>query len=87
MCACVDNQQSCGVVIARLRSSVQSLLHHCRDLLQSTYSYLMEDREPTSYHNVLIGSGILPLSSLLFIALFCWSHPQPPHYYRFVCMD
>jgi hypothetical protein len=52
MCACVGNQQSHGVVIARLRSSVQSLLHHHRDLQQSTYLYLAEDQEPAPYHVV-----------------------------------
>jgi hypothetical protein len=52
MCAHVDNQRSHGVVIARLRSYVQSLLHQCRDLHQSTYLYLAEDQEPTSYQVV-----------------------------------
>jgi hypothetical protein len=50
VCACVDNQQSRGIVIARLRSSVQSFLHQRRDLLQLTYPYLTEDREPTFHH-------------------------------------
>jgi hypothetical protein len=49
MCARVDNQQSRGVVNARLRSFVRSLLHQRRDLHQSTYLYLTEDREPTSH--------------------------------------
>jgi hypothetical protein len=49
MCTCVDNQWSRGVVIARLRSSVQSLLHQCQDLQQSTYLYLTKDQEPTSH--------------------------------------
>jgi hypothetical protein len=49
MCARVDNQQSHGVVIAMLQSSVQSLLHQRRDLHQSTYLYIVEDREPTSH--------------------------------------
>jgi hypothetical protein len=52
MCARVGNQQSCGVVIARLQLSVRSLLHQCRDLHQSTYIYLTEDREPTSHQVV-----------------------------------
>jgi hypothetical protein len=52
MCVCVGNQRSRGVVIARLRSSVQSLLHHRRDLYQSTYLYLSEDQEPTSHQVV-----------------------------------
>jgi hypothetical protein len=46
VCACVVNQRSCGVVIARLRSFVRSLLH------QLTYLYLTEDREPTSHQVV-----------------------------------
>jgi hypothetical protein len=52
MCAHVGNQRSHGVVIARLRSSVQSLLHQRRDLDQSTYLYLLEDGEPTSHQVV-----------------------------------
>jgi hypothetical protein len=52
MCVCVGNQRSRGVVIARLRSSVQSLLHQRRDLYQSTYLYLSEDQEPTSHQVV-----------------------------------
>jgi hypothetical protein len=50
MCVCVDNQWSRGVVIAMLWSSVRNLLHQHRDLHQSTYLYLTEDREPTSHH-------------------------------------
>jgi hypothetical protein len=49
MCARVCNQQSRGVVIARLRSSVWSLLHQHRDLHQSTYLYLSKDRELISH--------------------------------------
>jgi hypothetical protein len=37
------------VVIARLQSSIRSLLHQHRDLHQSTYLYLSEDQEPTSH--------------------------------------
>jgi hypothetical protein len=38
MCAWVDNQQSRGVVIARVRTdAVRSLRHERRDLHQSTY--------------------------------------------------
>jgi hypothetical protein len=51
MCTRVGNQRSRGVVIAWLRSSVRSLLHQRRDLHQSTYLYLVEDRKPTSHHN------------------------------------
>jgi hypothetical protein len=53
MCARVDNQCNRGVVIVRLQSSVRSLLHQHRDLHQSTYLYLAEDREPTSHQVVL----------------------------------
>jgi hypothetical protein len=53
VCARVDNQCNCGVVIVRLRLSVQSLLHQHQDLHQSTYLYLAEDREPTSHQVVL----------------------------------
>jgi hypothetical protein len=49
MCARVDNQRSRGVVIARLWSSVRSLLPQSRDLHQLTYLYLVEYREPTSH--------------------------------------
>jgi hypothetical protein len=49
MCTRVDNQRSRGVVIARLRSSVQSLLHQRRDLHRSIYLYIAEDRETTSH--------------------------------------
>jgi hypothetical protein len=52
MCTRVDNQRSRGVVIARLRVSVRSLLHQCRDLHQSIYLYLTEDQEPTSHQVV-----------------------------------
>jgi hypothetical protein len=38
------------VVIARVRSSVWSLLHQCRDLHHLTYLYLSEDQEPTSHY-------------------------------------
>jgi hypothetical protein len=52
MCARVGNHQSRGVVIARLRSSVRSLLHQRQDLHQSIYLYLSEDWEPTSHQVV-----------------------------------
>jgi hypothetical protein len=57
MCARVDNQRSRGVVIARLRSSVRSLLHQCRDLHQSAFLYLMKDQEPTSHQSRTVGGG------------------------------
>jgi hypothetical protein len=49
MCARVDKQRSRDVVISRLRSSIQSLLHQHQDLFQLTYPYLTKDREPTSH--------------------------------------
>jgi hypothetical protein len=60
MCVHVGNQQSRGVVIARLQSSIQSLLHQHRDLYQSTYLYLLEDREPTSHHCLSVSWHFLP---------------------------
>jgi hypothetical protein len=64
MCVHVDNKQSCDVVIARLRSSIHSLLHQHRDLHQSTYLYLSEDRELTSHHLEQLGlaNSTLPSS-------------------------
>jgi hypothetical protein len=50
MCAYIGNQQSRGVVIVRLRLSVLSFLYQRRDFYQSTYLYLLEDRETTSHH-------------------------------------
>jgi hypothetical protein len=47
MCAHVGNQWSRGVVIARLGSSVRSLLHQHRDLHLLTYLYLAENWGPT----------------------------------------
>jgi hypothetical protein len=57
VCARVDNQRSRGVVIARLRTFVWSLLHQCRDLLQLTYPYLAEDWEPTSHQSLRHGNA------------------------------
>jgi hypothetical protein len=45
VCTCVGNYRSRGVVIAKLRSSVRSLLHQCRDLHRLIYLYLSEDRK------------------------------------------
>jgi hypothetical protein len=43
MCARVGNQQSCGVVTARVRTDVVwSLRHQRRDLHQSTYPVPLE---------------------------------------------
>jgi hypothetical protein len=52
MFARVGNQWSRGILIARLRSFVQSLLHQRRDLHQLTYLHLTEDQEPTSHQVV-----------------------------------
>jgi hypothetical protein len=51
MCARVGNQRSRGVVTALVRTdAVRSLRHQCRDLHQSTYPYLSEDRDSSYYH-------------------------------------
>jgi hypothetical protein len=51
VCARVGNQWSCGVVTARIRTDVVRSLHHQRrDLHQSTYPYLSEDRGDSSYY-------------------------------------
>jgi hypothetical protein len=53
MCARVGDQRSRGVVTARVRAdAVRSLRHQCRDLYQSTYPYLLEDRDSSYYHKV-----------------------------------
>jgi hypothetical protein len=49
----IDKQWSSGVVTARVRSSVRNLPHQCQDLHQSTYLYLLEDRDLTSHHDSL----------------------------------
>jgi hypothetical protein len=54
MCAQVGNQRSHGVVIARVRTdAVQSLRHQHRDLHQSTYPYISEDRDSSYYQEGL----------------------------------
>jgi hypothetical protein len=51
VCAWVGNQRSRGVVTARVLTDViQSLHHQRRDLHQSTYPYLSEDRDSFYYH-------------------------------------
>jgi hypothetical protein len=50
MCARVGNQWSRGVVIVRLQSPIQGLLHQRQDLHQLTYLNFTEDWEPTSHH-------------------------------------
>jgi hypothetical protein len=66
VCAHVGNQRSCGVVIARLWSSVRSLHDQHRDLHQSTYLNLMEDREPTSHQP---GARPMLVGLLLLLAM------------------
>jgi hypothetical protein len=57
MCAWVGNQWSRGVVTARVQTdAVQSLHHQRRDLHQSTYPYLSEDRN-SSYYQVASDFG------------------------------
>jgi hypothetical protein len=46
----IDDQRSGGVVTSGVQSFVQSLHQQRRDLYQSTYLYLVQDREPTSHH-------------------------------------
>jgi hypothetical protein len=54
MCARIGNQQSCGVVTTQVQTdAVRSLCHQCRDLYQSTYPYLSEDRDSSYYHRVV----------------------------------
>jgi hypothetical protein len=53
MCAHVDNQQRCSVVNAMFQLSAWRLFHQRRDLHQSTYLYLSEDRDSIFHHDVL----------------------------------
>jgi hypothetical protein len=48
----IDNQRISRVVTARVQSYVQSCHHQHRDLHQSSYLYLSEDRDPTSHQVV-----------------------------------
>jgi hypothetical protein len=53
VCAWVGNQWRRGVVTVWVRTdAVQSLRHQHRDLQQSTYPYLSEDRD-SSYYQVV----------------------------------
>jgi hypothetical protein len=57
VCARVGNQRSRGVVTARVQTdAVRSLRHQRRDLHQSTYTYLSEDRD-SSYYQVVSDFG------------------------------
>jgi hypothetical protein len=69
--------RSCGVVIARLRSSVRSLLHQYRDFHQLTYLYLTEDREPMS-HQVVSDFRLLVRYFHVLYSKFLSLYQAPP---------
>jgi hypothetical protein len=70
MCARVGNQRSHGVVTARVRTdAVQSLRHQRRDLHQSTYLFLSEDRD-SSYYQVVSDFGFLVRYTCVSFSLF-----------------
>jgi hypothetical protein len=70
VCARVGNQRSRGVVIAQVRTdAVQSLHRQRRDLSQSTYSYLSEDRD-SSYYQVVSDVGFSMRYTCVSFSLF-----------------
>jgi hypothetical protein len=70
VCAHVGNQQSRGVVTTRVRTdAVWSLYHQRRDLHQSTYLYLSEDRD-SSYYQVVSDFGFPMRYTCLSFSLF-----------------
>jgi hypothetical protein len=70
MCARVGNQRSHGVVTAQVRTNtVRSLRNQCRDLLQSTYPYLSEDRD-SSYYQVVSDFGFPVRYTCVSFSLF-----------------
>jgi hypothetical protein len=70
VCARVGNQWSRGVVTTRVQTDVvQSLRHQCRDLHQSTYPYLSEDRD-SSYYQVVSDFGFPVRYSCVSFSLF-----------------
>jgi hypothetical protein len=70
MCAQVGNQRSCGVVTARVRTdAVRSLHHQHRNLHQSTYPYLLEDRD-SSYYQVVLDFGFPVRYTCVSFSLF-----------------
>jgi hypothetical protein len=70
MCARVSNQRSRGVVTARVRTDpIRSLRHQCRDLRQSTYPYLSEDRD-SSYYQVVPDFGFPVRYTYVCFSLF-----------------
>jgi hypothetical protein len=88
MCTCVGNQQSRGVVIARLRSSAQSLLHQRRDLHQLTYFYRLKDRESTPHQ--VVSDFMLPVRYYhvlysYFLSLYQAPPKKPKKLYTFRC--
>jgi hypothetical protein len=70
VCARVGNQQSRGVVIARVRTNVvRSLRHQHRDLHQLTYPYLSEDQD-SSYYQVVSEFGFPVRYTCVSFSLF-----------------
>jgi hypothetical protein len=70
MCARVGNQRSHGLVTARVPTdTVWSLRHQRRDLHQSTYPYLSEDRD-SSYYQVVSDFGFPVRYTCVSFSLF-----------------
>jgi hypothetical protein len=70
MCAQVGNQRSRGVVTAWVRTdAVRSLRHQCRDLHQSIYPYLSENRD-SSYYQVVSDFGFPVRYTCVSFSLF-----------------
>jgi hypothetical protein len=70
MCAQVGNQQSRGVVTARVRTdAVRSHRHQHQDLHQSTYPYLSEDQD-SSYYQVASDFGFPMRYTCVSFSLF-----------------
>jgi hypothetical protein len=70
MCAQVGNQRSRGVVTVRPRiDAIRSLHHQHQDLDQSTYLYLLEDRD-SSYYQVVSDFGFPGRYTCVCFSLF-----------------
>jgi hypothetical protein len=70
VCARVGNQQSRGVVTARVRTdAVQSLRHQRQDLNQSTYPFLSKDQD-SSYYQVVSDFGFPVRYTCVSFSLF-----------------
>jgi hypothetical protein len=70
VCARVGNKRSRGVLIAQVQTdAVQSLRHQRRDLHQSTYPYLSEDRD-SSYYQVTSELGFPVRYTCVSFSLF-----------------